>query len=134
MWSREGLKSSVYRSTPHLFVYQPTLDEDVRNEEEDDDNPSDSGYADSTRSAGAGSAGSETTPEAIYYSTTSELKEQEAIRRLSEIDCRDKSYSRSKNKPVPGAAPLTELEILRVETFFRGHQTQVFVGRSLANL
>jgi hypothetical protein len=29
---------------------------------------------------------------------------------------------------------LTELELLRVETFFRGNQTQIFVGKSLANL
>ena len=29
---------------------------------------------------------------------------------------------------------LTESELLRVETFFRGHQTQVYVCRSMANL
>jgi len=29
---------------------------------------------------------------------------------------------------------LTEIEMMRIETFFRGNQTQVFVGKSLANL
>lgn len=33
-----------------------------------------------------------------------------------------------------GSHMLTELELLRVETFFRGNRTQIFVGKSLANL
>ena len=67
MWSREGLakSASLYASTPHLFVYQPCGDDD-----DVDTEPSDSGYAGSTRSGSAGSTsgrGSSTPPEPIYY-------------------------------------------------------------------
>lgn len=161
MWSRDGLKSGtstmmpMYRSTPHLFVYQPCEDDDdvgdtVVMDDDVETEPSDSGYADSTRSVGAGSGGSATTPEAIYYSTMelAQRKEKEAIRRLSlkyggdggEVYSNGSSSGSSSgdsaDDPNPAVNPmqLTELELLRVETFFRGNQTQIFVGKSLANL
>lgn len=150
----------MYRSTPHLFVYQPCEDEDDVGDTGvmDDDvetEPSDSGYADSTRSVGAGSGGSATTPEAIYYSTMelAQRKEKEAIRRLSlkyggdggEVYSNGSSSSSGSSStgdsavgddphPAVKQTQLTELELLRVETFFRGNQTQIFVGKSLANL
>lgn len=161
MWSRDGLKSGtstmmpMYRSTPHLFVYQPCEDDDdvgdtVVMDDDVETEPSDSGYADSTRSVGAGSGGSATTPEAIYYSTMelAQRKEKEAIRRLSlkyggdggEVYSNGSSSGSSSCDSADGRNPavnpmqLTELELLRVETFFRGNQTQIFVGKSLANL
>ncbi len=167
MWSREGLKSGssttmpmMYRSTPHLFVYQAEEEDDVEVGIMDDDvetEPSDSGYADSTRSVGAASSGggSATTPEAIYYSPMdlAQRKEKEAIRRLSlkyggdggnaEVYSNGSSAGSSSSGDsaddsahpvVNNKTQLTELELLRVETFFRGNQTQIFVGKSLANL
>lgn len=162
MWSRDGLKSGtstmmpMYRSTPHLFVYQPCEDDDdvgdtVVMDDDVETEPSDSGYADSTRSVGAGSGGSATTPEAIYYSTMelAQRKEKEAIRRLSlkyggdggEVYSNGSSSGSSSGcdsaddrNPAVNPMQLTELELLRVETFFRGNQTQIFVGKSLANL
>jgi hypothetical protein len=192
MWSRDGLKSGstmIYRSTPHLFVYQPCEDDDdsvmtsstgtvapptadalrIMMQDEltdggEDTEPSDSGYAAS--SSGSASA---TTPEAIYYSTmelSTSRKEKDAIRRLSFIkyaaaDGRSSAgggadvYSTSgsssdqssvcdvdglvhpvihQKQQLQQQQMLTELELLRVETFFRGNQTQIFVGKSLANL
>ena len=188
MWSRDGLKSGstmIYRSTPHLFVYQPCEDDDdpsmmmtssstrtvaptadalrmMQDELTDggeDTEPSDSGYAAS--SSGSATA---TTPEAIYYSAmelSSSRKEKDAIRRLSFIKYADGSsagggadvYSTSgsssdrssvsdvdahpvinQKQQLQQQQMLTELELLRVETFFRGNQTQIFVGKSLANL
>lgn len=136
----------MYRSTPHLFVYQPTEDEE--DTDDVDTEPSDSGYADSTRSVG----GSATTPEAIYYSPMdlAQRKEKDAIRRLSlkyggdggaEVYSNGSSAGSSSGDSADDPHPvvnkttqLTELELLRVETFFRGNQTQIFVGKSLANL
>lgn len=163
MWSRDGLKNGsssamMYRSTPHLFVYQPCEDDEEATVPDDldaeDTEPSDSGYAAS--SSGSGSAA---TPEAIYYSTmelSSHRKEKDAMRRLSFIKyAATEVYSTGSTSgssssggdhssvtddphlvPVvsKGQQMLTELELLRVETFFRGHQTQIFVGKSLANL
>lgn len=161
MWSREGLKNGsstmmpLYRSTPHLFVYQPCEDDGVGvdtvvMDDDVDTEPSDSGYADSTRSGGAASSGgSATTPEAIYYSPMelAQRKEKDAIRRLSlkyggdgsEVYSNGSSAGSSSgdsadDHPTMKSTQLTELELLRVETFFRGNQTQIFVGKSLANL
>ena len=147
MWSRDGLKysstamasaGSIYRSTPHLFVYQANEED-----EEEETDPSDSGYSGYAES-GATSAGSSAiiTPEAIYYETnisssaSDQRKERDAIRRLNS-KFGDDGGGGGGNSSVSGSGAdhrLTELELMRVETFFRGNQTQIFVGKSLANL
>ena len=120
--------SSLYASTPHLFVYQPSC-----GEEDVDTDPSDCGYsegADSTRSAGGGSAsgfggsgyagsGRGLSPEPIYYSPH---------------DLAPGNGNMEPIDPLSASTDLTDMELMRVETFFRGHQTQIFVCPSLANL
>lgn len=153
MWSREGLRAqqSMYNSTPHLFVYQPSSDYDEDDEEDcyehgssvsgsNNTEPSDSGYADS-------SIMSTQQNDVIYCNT----REKDAVRRLSQKfnkqqEITSESSSSCSGSDVAVSAPettqtptttadqLTELELLRVETFFRGNRTQVFVGKSLANL
>ena len=48
----------------------------------------------------------------------------------------DRKYNgdMQEHKLAGAALHLTEMEMMRIETFFRGNQTQVFVGKSLANL
>lgn len=66
MWS----SASHYSSTPHLFVYQP-CDENIDDVDYGETEPtsSDSGYADSMRSAESASSSS-AGPEPIYYSAS----------------------------------------------------------------
>ena len=66
MWS----SASHYSSTPHLFVYQPSDDNiDDVDYGETERTSSDSGYADSMRSAESASS-STAGPEPIYYSAS----------------------------------------------------------------
>ena len=131
MWGRSTFKSSVpmYSSTPHLFVYQPCDEDEVETE------PSDSGYADSMRSGGtSSSARGGGSPEPIYCSALEmsrrkQAQELDAIERLNQY-----THSDDEQQAANDHMQLTDLEMTRVETFFRGHQTEVFVGKSLASL
>jgi len=149
--------SALYASTPHLFVYQhPDEDYDLPPPP-----PPESSSSRRSFSSNSSSSNGPITPEAIYY-PDERIKEKEAIRRLSHLklnsdhqqhhqpddsvcssNSSETSYSSSgmmMTMPVSGAGSaagshmLTELELLRVETFFRGNRTQIFVGKSLANL
>ena len=156
MWSREGLRStqSMYSSTPHLFVYQPSSDYDdsVMMSSYDCDGASSVSGSNNTEPSDSGYADSQQSSDVMIYCNNSE-REKDAVRRLSQKFIvkqqetnNNPTTTMSSNSSCSGsddvadvtvsAAPdqLTELELLRVETFFRGNRTQVFVGKSLANL
>ena len=135
--------NALYSSTPHLFVYQGTpAGHDAADDDDEDVHIPRPDYAGSTANS-ENSSSSIRTPEVIYYSAAELSKEQEAIRRLK-YQAEDHYVSSSSNSseassPLAAGRPaddqqLTELELLRVETFFRGNRTQIFVGKSLANL
>jgi len=137
MWS----SASHYSSTPHLFVYQP-CDENIDDVDYGETEPtsSDSGYADSMRSAESASSSS-AGPEPIYYSASEFSQCQRSHWGGKETQTEssgrhDRKYNgdMQEHKLAGGALHLTEMEMMRIETFFRGNQTQVFVGKSLANL
>ena len=66
--------------------------------------------------------------ETAYEHKYNEEEDMEDVLEEDHIDQEEKEKSQK------GQLQLTELEMLRVETFFRGNQTQVFVGKSLVNL
>jgi len=145
MWS----SASHYSSTPHLFVYQPSDDNiDDVDYGETERTSSDSGYADSMRSAESASS-STAGPEPIYYSASElsqyqrnawnskETQEESTNRHNGKYNSKynGKYNEDMQGRKLPeGGLHLTEMELMRVETFFRGNQTQVYVGKSLANL
>lgn len=164
MWNPDTFKNaaSMYSSTAHLFVYQPCDDDDDSAEAYDCGyggrpaaggrmaSGTGAGYADSLRSESG--TGSESTPEPIYDSTANFLgkhkpKLQNDSLRLSGkyggnysdddadvVDGVPSTASSMSSKQQRNNSQLTELELLRMETFFGGQQTRVFVCKSLANL
>lgn len=151
--------SALYASTPHLFVYQHPDQEDY---DLPPPPPPESSSSRRSFSSNSSSSNGPITPEAIYY-PDERIKEKEAIRRLNHLklsnseqnhhlpddsvcssNSSETSYSSSGMMMTTltasgaggaaGSHMLTELELLRVETFFRGNRTQIFEGKSLANL
>ncbi|KAK2716399.1 uncharacterized protein LOC136038048 [Artemia franciscana] len=118
---------SQYASTPHLFVYQPT---DV------DTDDIESGYG-----AGSSSGHSTTTPELIYSSSVECNQNRNVIRRVSASSIKNIAnsmrnlsvYKDAKDEGIETGF-VTERELMRVETFFRGNKTDVCVCKTLANL
>ena len=153
MWSREGLRStqSMYCSTPHLFVYQPSSDYDdttMMSSYDCDGGSSVSTASNTEPSSDSGYADSQPSSSDVVIYCNSE-REKDAVRRLSQkfiVKQQETTNSSSNSSSSCSGSDvadvtvsaahdqLTELELLRVETFFRGNRTQVFVGKSLANL
>ncbi|XP_063613955.1 uncharacterized protein LOC134787162 [Penaeus indicus] len=103
-----------HASTPHLFVYQAADDED-----EVDHAPKDC-------------------KEPIYSSAidirkATASKEAEAVRRITEKYDSLRALT-DRRDDVDDPLAVTDEDVARIETFFRGHKTQLWVCRTLANL
>lgn len=106
-----------YASTPHLFVYQAADDED----EVDNVPPKDINSKEPIYSS------------AIDIRKVAAAKEAEAVRRINEkYDSLKVLTDRRDDLDDPLA--VTDDDVSRIETFFRGHKTQLWVCRTLANL
>ncbi|KAG0720372.1 hypothetical protein GWK47_048636 [Chionoecetes opilio] len=103
-----------YASTPHLFVYQAADDED----EVDGD--------------------TKEIKEPIYSSAIdirkeAAHKEMEAVRRIHEKYDSLRALTDRRDEPEDPLA-VTDEDVSRIETFFRGRKTQLWVCRTMANL
>lgn len=113
-----------YASTPHLFVYQAAEDEDEI----------DSASSSST----ASSSSPKDSKEPIYSSAidirkVTAAKEVEAVRRINEKYDSLKALT-DRRDDLDDPLAVTDDDVARIETFFRGHKTQLWVCRTLANL
>ncbi|XP_076069142.1 uncharacterized protein LOC143041191 [Oratosquilla oratoria] len=117
-----------YASTPHLFVYQAAEEEEEEEEEEED------------RVDGNVVAKEPIYSSAIDIRKATANKEAEAVRRIHEKY--DSLRNLTEKRDGGGGDEVllddphlvTEEDVNRMEMFFRGHKTQVWVCRTMANL
>lgn len=103
-----------YASTPHLFVYQAAEEEDeVENDTKEIKEPIYSS--------------------AIDIRKVAANKEVEAVRRINEKYDSLRALTDRREEPEDPLA-VTDEDVSRIETFFRGHKTQLWVCRTMANL
>ncbi|KAK8744706.1 hypothetical protein OTU49_000575 [Cherax quadricarinatus] len=103
-----------YASTPHLFVYQAAEDE-----EEVDLAPKE---------------GKEP-----IYSSAIDIRKVAASKEAEAIRCINEKYDSlraltDRREEAEDPLAVTDEDVSRIETFFRGHKTQLWVCRTLANL
>ncbi|KAK3859723.1 hypothetical protein Pcinc_018178 [Petrolisthes cinctipes] len=105
-----------YASTPHLFVYQAAEDEDEVDMHIPLKDPKEPIYS-----------------SAIDIRKVAASKEVEAVQRITEKYDSLRALT-ERREEIEDPLAVTEEDVSRIETFFRGHKTQLWVCRTMANL